>query len=323
LSTSCLGGPSALPLIVSPTGLAALAWPQADVAIALAAAQHSIPFVISTSSSMRMEDIVARVPGARVWFQIYMYKDRQLVESLIKRALHANVEALVLTVDTPVLGNRERDTRNRFTIPLRPTTRMAWDVIRCWRWSLAMARYGTPRMQNFIEYGHDQDVASLAQLMTRNLDASITWDQLGWLRDRWPRKLIVKGILAPEDAELAIKHDLDALVISNHGGRQLDGAPSAISMLPEIAAVVGARCELFIDGGIRRGSDIAKVVSLGARAAMVGRPMLYGAAAGGIAGAARALDIFKSEYDRCLALLGTTSSAMLGPASVRKRSSYE
>jgi isopentenyl diphosphate isomerase/L-lactate dehydrogenase-like FMN-dependent dehydrogenase len=320
LSTSILGAPAALPLIVAPTGLAALAWPQADLAIARAAAQHSIPFIISTSSSMRMEDIVSQVPEARAWFQVYLYKDRTLVESLVTRAARAGIEALVLTIDTPVLGNRERDHRNRFTVPLRPTARLVWDLIRCLRWSLATARHGAPRMQNFIEYGHGRDVTSLMQLMTSNMDASVTWDELAWLRDRWPGKLVLKGVLAPEDAELAVKHGFDALVVSNHGGRQLDAAPSTVSMLPDIAAIVAGRCEILIDGGIRRGSDIAKVVSLGARAAMIGRPMLYGAAAGGAEGANHALHLLRTEYDRCLALLGRASTAALGPDVIRMTS---
>jgi (S)-mandelate dehydrogenase len=316
-STSILGRVSALPLIVAPTGLAALAWPKADASIARAAATHSIPFVISTSSSMRMEDIVAQVPGARVWFQIYIYKDRTLLESLSNRASQAGIEALVVTIDTPVLGHRERDWRNNFAVPLRPTARLAWDLMRCARWSLGTARHGLPRMQNFVDYGFGRDVTSLAQLMKSNLDASVTWDQLAWVRDRWHGKIVLKGILAPEDAALAIKYNIDALVISNHGGRQLDGAPSSVSMLPEIASVVGGRCEVFLYGGVRRGSDIAKVVALGARAAMVGRPLLYGVAAGGARGACHALKLLGTEYERCLTLLGRAATAGLGPDAVR------
>ncbi len=318
LGTSLLGRSSALPLIVAPTGLAALAWPQADLAIARAAAQAAIPFIISTSSSMRLEEIVASVPDARVWFQTYLYKDRALVESLVSRAFNAGIEALVVTIDTPVLGNRERDQRNRFTVPLRPNLRLLWDILRCLRWSLGMLRYGTPRMQNFVDYGHGRDVTSLAQLMTSNMDASVTWEQLNWLRDRWPRKIVLKGVLAPEDAALAIQYGLDAIVVSNHGGRQMDGAPSTVSMLQEIAAAIGGRCEIYIDGGVRRGSDMAKVISLGARAAMIGRPMLYGAAAGGLDGTTRALEILKTEYDRCLALLGRAGTSAMGPDAVRR-----
>jgi (S)-mandelate dehydrogenase len=319
LGTSILGRPAALPLIIAPTGLAALAWPRADIAIARAAARHGIPFIISTSSSMRMEDIVAGAPGARAWFQVYIYKDRQLVESLVQRAAAAGIEALVLTIDTPVLGNRERDAHNRFTVPLRPTARLVWDVIRCLPWSLATARHGAPRMQNFVDYGHGKDVTSLMQLMTNNMDASVTWDELAWLRERWPGKLVLKGVLAPEDAALAVEHGVDALILSNHGGRQLDSAPSTVSMLPEIAAIVAGGCEILIDGGIRRGSDIAKVVALGARAALVGRPMLYGAAAGGEEGALHALNVLKTEYDRCLALIGRANTAAIGPDAIRQR----
>jgi isopentenyl diphosphate isomerase/L-lactate dehydrogenase-like FMN-dependent dehydrogenase len=317
LGTSILGRAAALPLIVAPTGLAALAWPRADIAIARAAARHSIPFIISTSSSIRMEDIVASAPKARAWFQIYIYKDRKLVESLLHRAATAGIEAIVLTIDTPVLGNRERDTRNRFTVPLRPNARLAWDLVRCFPWSAATIRRGTPRMQNFVDYGHGKDVTSLAQLMTSNMDASVTWHDLAWLRDQWPGKLVLKGVISPEDADLAVRHGVDAIIVSNHGGRQLDSAPSTVSMLPEIVARTADRCEILFDGGIRRGSDIAKVVALGARAAMVGRPLLYGAAAGGDEGPTRALDLLRSEYDRCLALLGRASTAALRADAVR------
>jgi isopentenyl diphosphate isomerase/L-lactate dehydrogenase-like FMN-dependent dehydrogenase len=317
LSTSILGRAASLPLIVAPTGLAALAWPRADIAIARAAARHGIPFIISTSSSMRMEDIVASAPEARAWFQIYIYKDRKLVESLLHRASVAGIEAIVLTIDTPTLGNRERDTRNRFTVPLRPNVRLAWDLARCLPWTLATLRHGTPKMQNFVDYGRGKDVTSLAQLMTSNMDASVTWRDLAWLRDQWAGKLVLKGVIAPEDAELAVRHGVDALIVSNHGGRQLDSTPSTVSMLPQIVAIVAGRCEILIDGGVRRGSDVAKVVAIGARAAMVGRPLLYGAAAGGDKGPMYALDLLRSEYDRSLTLLGRANTATLGADAVR------
>jgi isopentenyl diphosphate isomerase/L-lactate dehydrogenase-like FMN-dependent dehydrogenase len=174
-------------------------------------------------------------------------------------------------------------------------------------------------MQNFVDYGHSKDVTSLVKLMTGNMDASVTWNDLAWLRDQWAGKLVLKGVIAPQDADLAVRHGVDALIVSNHGGRQLDSAPSTVSMLSEIVAIVAGRCEILIDGGIRRGSDIAKVVAIGARAAMVGRPLLYGTAAGGEDGAIHALDLLRSEYDRCLALIGRASTEALSPDAVRIR----
>jgi (S)-mandelate dehydrogenase len=271
LGTTILGRPAALPLIVAPTGLAALGWPMADVALARAAARAGIPFTVSTSSSVTIEEIARGAPDARLWFQVYPYRDRDLVRSLIQRARAANYEAIVVTIDVPVLGHRSRDHHNRFTVPLVPTPRLAWDVMCCAGWSAGILRHGVPKMRNFVDAGHGTGVESLAQLMTGNMNPGSNWADLKWIRDAWPGKLIVKGILSPEDARIAAELGLDALVVSNHGGRQLDGGPSTVSMLPEIVEAVGGRLEVYIDGGIRTGADIARVVALGARAASVGR----------------------------------------------------
>lgn len=305
-----LGSPAAFPLIVAPTGLAALAWPKADIAIAKAAENAGVPFVISTSSSVRLEDIAAACSGGRVWFQVYIYRDRALVRRLIDRAKAAGVETLVLTVDTPVLGCRRRDQRNRFTVPLKPTLTLAADVIRCPGWSWGILRHGVPRMQNFVEAGKAPDIASLAQLMTSNMDASVTWSDLNWLRDVWTGPVVIKGILAPEDIVRAASLGINAVWISNHGGRQLDGATSTASALRGAVAEAGAM-EVFMDGGVRMGGDIAKVLALGGSAAAIGRPTLYGVAVAGQAGAEKALEILSTEYDRCLALLGRSRSVDL------------
>ena len=305
-----LGRSAAMPLIVAPTGLASLAWPRADIAIARAAHSAGIPFVISTSSSVRLEEITGAVENGRAWFQVYLYKDRDLVRRLVQRASAAGIEALVLTVDTPVLGWRRRDHRNRFTVPLKPTAALAIDLVRCARWTWGIARHGVPRMQNFVESGHAADIASLAHLMTSNMDASVTWSDLGRLRDLWPGPIVLKGLLAPQDVAAAEELGVDAVWISNHGGRQLDGAISTVSALVDAVGAAG-RMELFMDGGVRSGADVAKAVALGARAAAIGRPALYGVAMGGEPGAARVLDMIRSEYDRCLALLGRPTSGDL------------
>jgi len=317
LTTTILGRPAAFPLIVAPTGLAALGWPLADIALARAATAAGIPFIVSTSSSVRLEEIAAGAPGARLWFQVYPYRDRELVRSLIKRALDCDFEAIAVTVDVPMLGHRSRDHHNRFTVPLVPTPRLAWDVMRCAGWTTGILRHGVPKMQNFVDGGHGAKVESLAQLMTSNMNPASTWDDLRWIRDAWPRKIVLKGILSAADASRAAAEGLDGLIVSNHGGRQLDGGPSTVSVLPEILHAVKGGLEVYIDGGIRSGTDIAKVVALGARAASVGRATLYGVSAGGEAGAAHALSILRTGYDRTLALTGAPSTRQLDATFVR------
>jgi (S)-mandelate dehydrogenase len=311
LTTAVLGMKVAMPLIVAPTGLAALVWPRADLLLARAAQVAGVPFVVSSSSSERLEDIVRAAPDGRNWFQIYPYKDRALVISLIRRAISAGVEALVLTIDTPVLGHRSRDHRNRFSVPLRPTVRLAWDVLRCPRWTLGILRHGIPRMRNFMDYGHGKSLQSLASLMTSNMNAGATWSDLEWIRDAWRGKLLIKGVLSAEGAERAATLGLDAIVVSNHGGRQLDGAPSTISVLSDVVRAVAAKTEVYLDGGIRHGTDIAKALALGAKAVMVGRATLYGVAASGENGATHALTLLRTQFDRTLALLGLTTAESL------------
>jgi (S)-mandelate dehydrogenase len=309
--TAILGQHASLPLIVAPTGLAALAWPQADAVLARSACAAGLPFTISTSSSVRMETIREAAPSARLWFQVYLYKDRALVRELIARARAIGCEALVVTVDVPLLGRRLRDQRNRFTVPLRPTPRLLWDLLRCPRWTAHIFLHGVPRMQNFVGGKQSVSVASLANLMTSNLDASASWDVLERIREDWGAKLVLKGLLHPEDAKRALRAGVDAIAVSNHGGRQLDAATSTIRALPQIAAVVDGRAEVYVDGGIRRGSDIAKACAFGATAVMAGRALLYGVGAAGPAGADRALQILAEELDRCLALVGCPLAARL------------
>ena len=319
-STTLLGSRSSLPLIVAPTGLASLAWARADVLLARAAQAIGVPFTISTSSSVRMEEIREGTPEARLWFQVYLYKDRELVRSLITRAQAIGCDSLVITVDVPLLGRRMRDRRNRFTVPLRPTARLVWDLLRCPRWTAQILANGVPRMQNFVDGRRETSVASLAALMTSNMDASVTWDAIAWIRDAWPGRIVLKGVLHEEDALRAVECGIDAIAVSNHGGRQLDSVTSAIRALPRVAAAVAGRAQVFVDGGIRRGSDIAKACALGADAVMVGRPGLYGVGAGGRAGAERAFTILAEELDRCLALLGCPSTAQLDPSWLSERS---
>jgi (S)-mandelate dehydrogenase len=312
LSIPILGRTAPLPLIVAPTGLSALARPRADQALARAAAANSVPIILSSNSSIRIEDFARAAPEGRRWFQIYVYRDHDLVRALVRRALAADYEALVLTVDVPVLGQRERDHRNGFTIPLRLSPRLVFDVLRCPGWSIGMARNGVPRIENFIEPGaRPERAGSMISVINSKMDPSLKWDDVTWLREIWPRKLVIKGVLSAADAEEAVKRGFDAIAVSNHGGRQTDGAPSSIAALPAIVQAVNRRAEIYLDGGIRRGASIAKALALGANAVMIGRPTLYGVAADGEAGALAALSILRDEFDRCLALIGCPVAAKL------------
>ena len=304
LAMPILGRTAPLPIIVAPTGLAALARHRADGALARAAAAHGVPIVLSSNSSISIEDFAREGPDCRRWFQTYLYKDRELIGNLVERALAADYEALVVTVDVPVLGQRDRDQRNGFTIPLRLSPRLVWDVLRCPGWSVRLAISGAPRIANFVQPGSPQPAASMIKFINSKMDPSASWAEAEWLRRRWPRKLVIKGILSPADAARAVDLGFDAIAVSNHGGRQADGSLSAISALPAVVDAVAGRAEIYLDGGIRRGTSIAKALALGASAVMMGRPTLYGVAADGEAGANAALSILREEFDRCLALIG-------------------
>ena len=311
LGTHVLGRKISLPLFIAPTGLAALVWPRADVALSRAAGAFGIPFVISMSSSMRLEDIAAAAAQTQLWFQMYMYRDRNIVRSLLERCRATAIDTLVVTVDVPLIGHRRRDHANRFSVPLRPTWRMAFDAIRCLPWSLGMIRQGVPRFQNLVDYGSGKDLASLQELTNRIMDPRVTWDSLAWLRDNWQGKLVVKGILSSADAAEAERHGYDGIIVSNHGGRQLDGAVSSIAALRAIRAAVGTNLPTMMDGGIRSGYDLAKAVASGAVAGGVGRATLFAAAAGGEDGVRHALAMLREEFDRALALLGCRAAAEL------------
>jgi (S)-mandelate dehydrogenase len=277
-------------------------------------------FSISTAASVSVERIRRAAPDARLWFQAYVYKDRALLSQLLQRARAVDCEALVITVDVPVLGQRVRDLQNRFTVPLHLTPRLMLDILRCPRWSAHLLRFGIPKMQNLLAAsGGRASFASLADLMARNMDASVDWDDLARLREQWRGKMVLKGILSPQDAQRAVAQGFDAVAVSNHGGRQLDCATSAIASLPDIVAAVGGRVEIFLDGGVRRGSDIAKALALGAGSAMIGRATLFGVAASGGAGASRAIEILAAELDRCIALLGCPRVADLDGSFIKGR----
>ena len=289
------------PFGIAPIGAAGLVWHEAEIALARAARAANLPSVLSTHSFVPLAR-VARHAGGAPWFQLYLPNNRIDAGNLVALALDAGCEALVLTVDVPVGGNREYNERNGFRMPLRLGPRTLLDGALHPRW-LAGVYLRSNWRGKLAEWGTRRDTQ--------------TWEDLDWLRRAWPRRLLVKGILTPEDALLALSRGADGIFVSNHGGRQLDGAPAAIEALPPIAAAVGGRMALLVDGGFRRGADVVKALALGADMAFVGRAALYGAAAGGEAGVQRALHILKTEIDRVLALLGCASSAELGPRHVR------
>jgi isopentenyl diphosphate isomerase/L-lactate dehydrogenase-like FMN-dependent dehydrogenase len=298
-----------MPVIVAPTGSTGLAWYEGEIALARAAKAHGVPFTLALGSMTRLER-VAEEAGGNLWFQFYMWPDRKLSHRVIARARDAGFEALVFTVDTPVAPGREYNLRNGMTIPFKFTRRNTLDVLTHPRWLFGVwARYmlttGTPRYQNFPEETQTK-ITALPMGRSSNFCSNITWDDVRELRKLWPHKLIIKGIQQAADAVLAADCGADAVVISNHGGRVLDAAPVPILTLPKVVDAVGKRITVIVDSGFRRGSDVIKALALGANAVMLGRAPLHGTAAAGEAGAARALQIYRDEIDRVLALMGCT-----------------
>jgi len=303
-----------LPIAIAPTGTAGLMWYEGELALARAAAAAGIPFTLATGSMTAMEK-VAKQAGGRLWFQLYMWPDRSMSHKLVERARAAGFEALVVTVDGAVSGNREYNLLNGFTIPFSFTRRNVTDVLMHPRWlATVLARYmlttGMPRYENYpTELKNRITAAPMGKSMMRN--DSLTWDDLRVLRKIWPHTLMVKGIIHPRDAMHAADCGADAVIVSNHGARNLDSAPAPIDVLPQVVDAVGKRLAVLVDSGFRRGSDVVKALALGAQAVLLGRATLYGVAAGGEAGAARAIGIFRDEIDRVLALVGCRSIAEL------------
>lgn len=312
LSVELFGRRQGLPLVIAPTGLNGALWPDGDVLLARAAADAGIPFVLSTASTTTIEDLADRA-GGDLWFQLYVVQ-RSLAQALTKRALAAGYKTLVLTVDVPVNGKRERDLRNGFAIPFRPSARIVLDVARHPAWLLRQLRHGLPQLANFGSPGAGGDVNAQAALMKRQMDASFAWDDLDALRQSWPHTLVVKGLCRVEDAERCEAMGVDAVVLSNHGGRQLEDAPAPLALLRGMAGRLGR--PVLIDSGVRRGADVVKAAALGASAVMLGRATLYGLAARGGAGVAHVLDILRAEVDTTLALIGRNSMAAVRPDDV-------
>jgi (S)-mandelate dehydrogenase len=313
------GRESAAPFLIAPTGVNGLLHPDADLCLARAAARLGVPFCLSTVSTMRLEDI-ARSAGGRLWMQLYVTQDRAIAEDIMRRAAATGYEALVFTTDANVFGNREWDRRN-YRSPGKPNLHALVDTLRHPRWLYqVVCRNGIPRLRNlesFLPPGATAVGAST--LLPQMFSATITWDDIAWIRNFWPRKLLIKGVLSVSDAQRAADLGCDGIFLSNHGGRQLDSCVAPIEVLPEIAAAVGSRMTLIIDSGFRRGTDIVKALALGAHAVGIGRATLYGLIAAGEPGVDRAMQILTSETDRVMGQLGCRSLSDLSPQLLHRR----
>jgi len=315
-STTLLGRRSALPLIFAPTGFTRLMNHQGEPAVARTAGRVGIPYVLSTLGTTSPEDLSAAAPGAELWFQLYLWRDREASLELLNRVQSASYGALVLTVDTPVAGARLRDVRNGMAIPPALTLRTMIDAALHPGWWFNLLTTEPLRFASLTSSG-----GTVGELVDRTFDPAVTPADLDWLRATWSRPIVVKGIQTVEDARMVVDHGADAIVVSNHGGRQLDRAPTPLEQLPRIVDAIGDRAEVYLDGGILSGSDVVAAVALGARACMVGRAYLYGLMAGGEPGVQRAVDLLGREIARTMQLLGVGTVSELTPERARIRTS--
>jgi len=306
LRTTMAGIPTAMPVAIAPTGLTGMQHADGEILGALAAKKFGIPFTLSTMSICSIEDVAAATQ-APFWFQLYVMKDRGFIERLIDRARAANCSALMLTLDLQILGQRHKDIKNGLSTPPKPTLANILNLMTKPRWCLGML--GTKRHTFGNIVGHAKgvgDLSSLSSWTAEQFDPALSWADVEWIKKRWGGKLILKGIMDVEDARLAVNSGADAMIVSNHGGRQLDGAPSSINALPAIADAVGSDIEVWMDGGIRSGQDVLKAWALGARGTLIGRSFLYGLGAMGEAGVTKALEILAKELEITMAFCGHT-----------------
>lgn len=317
-SLEIFGHRYASPIGISPMGIAGFFRHGADLMLARAAAEANTPYIMSSASCDSIESAMAAAPDT-TWFQIYGTRDPAIVEDLVRRAAALKVRVLALTVDTPMIGGRERNVRNGFTRPMKLTPSIVLQGLMRPRWTLDFLRSGgVPMMENWKPYSEKKDANSVADLYgTQTPAPAQTWEVLHLVRRLWKGPLLVKGVLHPEDARLCAQAGADGIIVSNHGGRQLDKAPAPLDMLQEIRGAVGEGLELILDGGVRRGSDVVTALSLGARMCSFGRPAMFSVAGAGQAGAAKLLRLMRNEIDMTLAQIGCTSLADLGPHRLR------
>ncbi len=312
-SSTLFGHSYASPFGIAPTGLAALFRADCDLILAKAAATANIPFIMSGASTASIE-AAAQVAPAHAWYQLYAARDRKISEDMIRRARDAGLSALVVTVDVPVSSKRERNVRNGFELPLKLRWSKSLEALMHPLWIAGYLRRGLPRFDNWAQYTEPGASAKkIAGFVARQIPCSVTWRDLENFRRLWPRHLVVKGIMHPEDAVRAAQIGIDGIMVSNHGGRQLDQAPAPLEVLPAIRAAVGDKVAVMLDSGVRRGADILTALCLGARFVFVGRATLYGAAAAGLPGAAKAIEILRKEIDLVMGQIGCPSLDRLGP----------
>jgi len=306
LATTMLGQPVSMPVALAPTGLTGMQHADGEILAAKAAEKFGVPFTLSTMSICSIEDVAANTTKP-FWFQVYVMKDRDFINRLIDRAKAANCSALVLTLDLQILGQRHKDLKNGLSAPPKLTIANILNMMTKPRWCLGMMNTSRRSFGNIVGHASSvSDMSSLASWTAQQFDLSLSWKDVEWIKQRWGGKLILKGIMDEEDARLAVDSGADALIVSNHGGRQLDGAPSSIRALPAIVDAVGDKIEVQMDGGIRTGQDIIKAIALGAKGVYIGRPFLYGLGAMGEAGVAKCLDILRNELDLTMAFCGLT-----------------
>jgi len=316
-STTLLGRVQPLPLALAPTGFTRIADPEGEVAVARAAARAGLPYTLSTLSTRSIEEVGAASDGAK-WFQVYVWRDRGLVKEMIERVAHAGYDALVLTVDTAVFGRRDRDLRRGFSLPPQIGLATLVDGMRHPGWTWRFLRGGPIKFANVVgrDVGDGSDAVSLADYINAQFDPSLTWSDVEWMRSLWDGRFVIKGIQTVADAVLAADLGVDAIALSNHGGRQLDSAPAPLDLVAPVADAVGARAEIICDGGVRKGSDIVKAVALGARACTIGRAYLYGLGAAGERGVDHVLRMLDADVRRTMALIGASDVAELTPELV-------
>ena len=313
MSLELFGKKLSMPVIVGPTGLSGLFWPNGERETARAATKAGTAYCLSHGSTCTLEEL-AQTGAAPKWMQVFIYRERDFTQELCERAQAANYDALVLTIDNQVLGKRERDLANGFAIPPEFGFTGYLSMLAKYRWLWRMrGTYGRLTFANYARPGEDTNLSQLAGRMSELLDPAMTWDDVRWVRDIWKGPMILKGVLHPEDAAKAIDMGVDSVVVSNHGGRQLDTAITSITALPGIFDAIGGRASILIDGGIRRGTDVLKAVALGATACLIGRPQLWGVAVAGEAGVAHVLDIYARELDIAMGLCGAKSLAEITP----------
>ena len=319
-ATTVLGQEVAAPIIGAPTGLCGLVHHEGEAGLAKAMNGLGCAYTLAAMSSYSIEEVAAAAPGP-LWFQIYLWRDRGLVAELLDRAAAAGMQTLVVTIDVPRSAARDRDRRNHFALPPRMTARTVAHSLRTPRWTWSAV--GRPRFSAANVSLGASDAVSVAAYIDQQFDPSADWAYLGWMRERWSGKLLVKGVMRPEDAVAVVKAGADGVGVSNHGGRQLDHLDSAIGALPAVAAAVGDDAEVYIDGGFRRGSDILKALALGACGCLVGRPPLYGLGVGGEAGARRAVELLTNELRAAMVLSGVTGIDAIGPDLVAPRRPFD